>query len=106
MNSDNLFHISQYGFRQKHSTEYATLELVDRIGKKLDRKTKPISIFLDLSKAFDTLNHNITAQKLKYYVVEGNTLSWFISYLENRKHALKYNNNTSEWRDIDIGVPQ
>ena len=106
MNSNNLFHISQYGFRQKHSTEYAALELVDRIGKELDRKTKPISIFLDLSKAFDTLNHNIMAQKLKYYGVEGNTLSWFISYLENRKQALKYNNNTSEWRDIDTGVPQ
>ena len=46
------------------------------------------------------------AQKLKYYGVEGNTLSWFISYLEKRKQALKYNDNTSEWRDIDTGVPQ
>ena len=46
------------------------------------------------------------AQKLKYYDVEGNTLSLIISYLKNEKQALKYNNNTSEWRNIDTRVPQ
>jgi hypothetical protein len=106
MNSNNLFHISQYGFRQGHSTELAALELVDRIGKDLDKKKIPISIFLDLSKAFDTLDHEILLKKLRYYGMDEIALQWFKSYLTNRKQALKYNETLSEWREIKTGVPQ
>ncbi len=71
--NNQLFLNSQYGFRQGHSTEMASLELVDRIAKDIDAKKTPFSIFLDLSKAFDTLDHGILIEKLKYYGINGIT---------------------------------
>ena len=62
---NKLFHDNQYGFRTGLSTEYATIELTDRIISNMDRNEIPFSIFLDLSKAFDTLDHTILLQKLK-----------------------------------------
>ena len=58
-NKNNLLYKSQYGFRTLHSTELASLEIIDIIGKDLDNGKLPIGVFLDLSKAFDTLDHNI-----------------------------------------------
>ena len=106
MTNNNLLTMSQYGFRKGHSTELAALELVDRIGKDLDNKTTPISVFLDLSKAFDTLDHKILITKLKYYGIESNGIDWFISYLSNRKQCLKYGSTLSQWQTITTGVPQ
>ena len=77
---NGLFYDGQYGFRENHSTEMATVELIDRIISALDDKQLPISIFMDLSKAFDTLNHDILLDKLTYYGVEGTALQWFDSY--------------------------
>ena len=105
-NANNLFLNSQYGFRKGHSTELASLELVDRISKDLDNKKTPISIFLDLSKAFDTLNHDILIKKLSYYGIKGLALDWFKSYLTGRKQTLKYNNTMSQIIEIKTGVPQ
>ena len=58
-------------FREKHSTQHAALELIDRIAQELDRGNIPINIYIDLSKAFDTLNHEILISKLKYYGING-----------------------------------
>ena len=63
---NNYFHDGQYGFREKHSTELATVELMDRIIAALNEKFLPILIFMDLSKAFDTLDHVILLAKLRY----------------------------------------
>ena len=106
MNTNNLLNASQYGFRKAHSTELAALEMVDRIGKELDSNKTPISIFLDLSKAFDTLDHEILITKLHYYGMDELTLAWFKSYLSNRKQALRFNDTLSEWENISTGVPQ
>ena len=60
----------QYGFRKEHSTECAALELIDRILTYMDKKEIPVNIYLDLSKAFGTLDHTILIYKLEYYGVK------------------------------------
>ena len=101
-----LFFDNQYGFRPNHSTEYASLELVDRIITKMDRNYLPISIFLDLSKAFDTIDHSILLNKLRHYGLDGKTLLLFKSYLNNRKQYTEFDDTTSETSLIKVGVPQ
>ena len=96
----------QYGFRPKHSTEYAALELIDRIITQLDKDEIPINIYLDLSKAFDTIDHIILIDKLKYYGVHGTNLNLFSSYLENRKQYPEIDNIKSNMLQITTGVPQ
>ena len=68
---NNLIYDSQYGFRQLHSTELAALEITDRLTQNMDNGKISITIYLDLSKAFDTLNHNILIEKLNYYGIRG-----------------------------------
>ena len=102
----DLLYQSQYGFRRFHSTELAALELTDRIRQQIDQKKVPFSVFLDLSKAFDTLNHDILLTKLHYYGIKGTSLSWFTSYLENRYQYVEYNGTSSSLKEIETGVPQ
>ena len=103
---EKLFYISQYGFRKDHSTEYACIEFLDRIMKDLDQGKTPISIFIDLSKAFDTINHHILIDKLKYYGLDNNSVQWFHSYLSNRNQLFVIENTFSDKRHISTGVPQ
>ena len=78
---NKLLFDNQYGFRTKHSTEHAALELIDIIINTMDTNEIPLNIFLDLSKAFDTIDHTILLNKLKYYGLKGSTLNLFESYL-------------------------
>ncbi len=103
---NKLFYNSQYGFRTEHSTEYAALELIDRVLVEMDKNDMPINIFLDLSKAFDTLDHNILLHKLSYYGVKGIALNLFESYLTNRKQFVQIDDIKSETLTIKTGVPQ
>lgn len=103
---NNLFYKSQYGFRDEHNTELASIELIDRIMSSFEKKHSPIAIYMDLSKAFDTLDHKILLNKLKYYGINGNELKWFESYLKNRKQYVEINNTRSENKNISTGVPQ
>ena len=103
---NNLFYTSQYGYRKGHSTELAALELADRISHHLDKGDIPIAIFLDLSKAFDTLDHKILLSKLNYYGVKGTALKWFESYLTNRTQYVIYESTKSHKLTITTGVPQ
>ena len=96
----------QYGFRENKSTEFAIIELTNKITKAIDRGEYTIGIFLDLSKAFDTINHNILAQKLDHYGVRGISNLWFQNYLTTRKQIVKYNQNRSDEMVIESGVPQ
>ena len=70
---------SQYRFRKHYSTELAALELTNRIRHEIDQKKVPFAVFLDLSKACDTLNHDILLTKLKYYGIKNTPLDWFKS---------------------------
>ena len=96
----------QYGFRKKHSTELAVVELANDIAEAIDAKQTTIWIFIDLSKAFDTLNHTILLKKLEHCGVRGIPLIWFTSYLENRMQYVIYNNSISKKCNIVTGVPQ
>ena len=101
-----LFYTSQYGFRSAHSTEHAMLENIDRITTLIETGSLPLNIFLDLSKAFDTLDHNILKYKLSYYGVSGKALDLCSDYLSNRKQYVFFNNATSTQLNISTGVPQ
>ena len=102
----SLFYSAQYGFREGHSTELAALELVDRITLGMDKMNTPISIFLDLSKAFDTLNHSILLEKLQYYGIVGTAFDLMKSYLTNRQQFVEVDNTESQMLPLNTGVPQ
>ena len=81
LEKNNIFFDKQFGFRNKYSTEHAILNIVDKIQRAIDGKEFSCGIFLDLSKAFDTVNHAILIKKLEYYGVRGIPNNWFSSYL-------------------------
>ena len=106
LKENKLLYISQYGFRGDHSTELASLELIDRVHADLDNKKCPVAVFMDLSKAFDTLDHDILLHKLDRYGIKDRELSWFRSYLIGRKQFVDIDGTHSGLLDIKTGVPQ
>ena len=105
----NLFHTSQYGYRKGHSTELAALELVDRVSKALDAKKSSqhcLAIFMDLSKAFDTLDHSILLRKLAHYGLGPLSCKLIDSYLSHREQYVQLENAASSRLPISTGVPQ
>ena len=83
----------------------AVIELVNKVTSAAERNESTLGIFLDLSKAFDTIDHDILYE-LEYYDFRGTVLDWFTSYLENRKQFVKYQSCESEYENIKYGVPQ
>ena len=104
--TNKLFYGSQYGFRKRHSTEFAALELVDKLLNMMDKGQVPLGIFLDLSKAFDTLDHKIMIKKLEFYGVSDGPGKLLESYLSNRKQYVVFDDINSQVLDIKTGVPQ
>ena len=88
-NNDLIFK-TQYGFRKNHSTEFASLHLTDYLNFKMDQMSTPLSIFLDLSKAFDTLDHKILLSTLKHYGINGISYNLLSTYLTNRKQYVQF----------------
>ena len=84
----------------------ALIDLVDNISKNIDDGNYRIGIFLDLSKAFYTIDHTILLDKLCHYGIRGVTLNWFKHYLNDRKQFVSYNNTTSVSMKVTCGVPQ
>ena len=78
----------QFGFRSKHSTDHAILSIVDKIQKAIDERNYSCGIFLDLSKAFDTVNHKILLGKLEHYGIRGIANDWFKSYLTDHQQVV------------------
>ena len=103
---NDVYFNHQYGFRESHSTEQAAMELIDRVILQLDNKNLPLTLFMDLSKAFDTINHDILLHKLNYYGIHDKPFSLLKSYLTNRKQYVEINNTKSDNIDITTGVPQ
>ena len=101
-----VFYKRQFGFRKNHFTSHAIITLVERVSKTLDTGIYVVGVFMDLKKAFDTVDRNIILAKLKQYGIRGNTHRWFESYLSNRKQYVEYNNFKSDTKSITHGVPQ
>ena len=103
---NNILSDQQFGFRKKLSTEMALLSAVDKITQAIDNKEHTIGLFLDLKKAFDTVNLSILLNKLERVGIRGNPLLWFRSYLTQRTQSVKYGNTISTPRVVTTGVPQ
>ena len=103
----SILYKHQYGFRSKHSTIHPTLHLLKYILDVNDKETKDVTlgVFIDLSKAFDSINHDILLHKLHFYGIRGICNMWFSSYLTNRKQYIELNDEKSSLINITCGVP-
>ena len=106
INTNEILYKHQFGFRPNHSTNIAHITLIDRIMKLLDNGDVVLGVFLDFSKAFDTVNHDILLRKLYRYGIRGIPHQWFSSYLKNRKQYVSFNGISSSSLSINCGVPQ
>ena len=105
--SNNLLYEKQFGFQNNNSTEYAIVQLAKEIHESFDQNEFTLGVFVDLSKAFDTVNHDILLTKLEYFGLKNNYLNWFKSYLSNRQQFVSYGDkNKSNNENINCGVPQ
>ena len=102
----NLLSEAQFGFRKNHSTATCILRLLDTIYTGMENGMMTGVIFLDLKKAFDTVNHCILLNKLRTFGISQKTIDWFRSYLTGRFQAVKHRGVTSEYLEITCGVPQ
>jgi len=93
---NNIMYNGQYGFRENHSTALALMELIEEITSNLDNKLVTTGVFIDLKKAFDTIDHSILIRKLCHYGVRGIASSWIKDYLSNRSQFFVYNGMSSE----------
>ena len=103
----NILYSKQFGFQRNNSTEHAIIQLYDQICESFEQNKFTLGVFIDFSKAFDTVDHHILIEKLLHYGVKGNNLKWFSSYLTNRKQfILYYENQKSSTLVIKCAVPQ
>ena len=106
LQSNKCLFLKQFGFRNKYSTTHALIDITETIRKAIDNGEFACGVFLDLQKAFDTVNHIILLKKPEHYGVRGHALKWFHSYLTNRKQFTRVDNTDSDIREVSYGVPQ
>ena len=106
MDKHNLICKHQFGFRSKHSTQHAVISLVNNITNSLDSSNIVIGVFLDLKKAFDTVDHAILLKKLYSYGIRGKAHKWLTSYLTGRTQYVVYDGHKSSTLNMTCGVPQ
>ena len=103
---NNVLSENQFGFRKKHSTYMPVSLIIDNITECLENGGKVIGLYLDLKKAFDTVNKEILLNKLYFLGIRGKLLKIITSYLENRVQKVGIKNSLSDSKNINIGVPQ
>ena len=101
-----LFSTLLTGFRKNQNTQHSLLKMLELWKEALDQRISVSAIFMDLSKAFDTLNHDLLLAKLEAYGFSENSIGYIQSYLGNCLQRTNVNNNFSLWKDIFTGVPQ
>lgn len=106
LESNKLLSKNQYGFRPGIGTENALYHTTQFIYRELDYSNKVIAVFLDLTKAFDTVNHNILFQIFPNFGINNQSFNWFKSYLTNRQQMVKISDITGQVGSVEYGVPQ
>ena len=106
LDENNLICEKQYGFRKNHSTEYAALHIVDFLNYQLDANRMPVNVYLDLSKAFDSLLHKILPDKTKHLGIAGIAYKLLQSYLLNCQQYVAFKNCRSDLKFINNGDSQ
>jgi len=108
LNSNDILYKHQYGFREQHSTIHPVIHLINQcaLANNCTPKQHTLSIFCDLSKAFEVINTNTLLNKLNYYGIRGVANEWFADYLSNRSQYVKIDKTKSDIEFINCGVPQ
>ena len=106
LQANNILYDFQFGFSKNYSTTFALVDVVDNVYKHLDDGKLGVGIYLDLQKAFDTVNHRILLRKLYHYGIRGVVHEWFQSYLDNRQQFTCISGIRSTLANITCGVPQ
>ena len=106
LNKHSILHEHQYGFRENHSTDMALLQLVEKIYTAINNNKYALGIFLDLSKAFDSVDHTILLSKLHRYGFHDISYIWLVNYVSNREQFVYVNGCTSSRAQLTYGVPQ
>lgn len=106
LDNNNFFYKFQFGFRKKHNTSHAIVELINQIETNHKNKNHIMGIFLDLRKAFDLVNHDIMLSKLYHYGIRGESFNWLKTYLTGRTQCTFINNSKSTNLHTKIGLPQ
>ena len=104
--NNNLLHENQFGFQINNSNEHVMLQFNRNIAQNFGNGKFTLGVFIYLSKAFDTVDHQILLKKLKHYGAYEKTLTWLQSYLFQRKQYIENNNDIKYLLEIDYGVPQ
>ena len=105
LNNNNIYNL-QFGFRQQYSTSHVLINITEIIRKAFDDGNIGCRVFVDLQKAFDTVDHQILLAKLSHYGIRGVSNDWFKSYLSNRSRYVSINGYDSGFAAINCGVPQ
>ena len=106
LSQNHMFYPKQFGFQKSHSIEHAIIQLIDQINSSFEKNNFTLAVFIDLSKALNTVDHHILISKLQNYGVNGNNLHWFQSYLKNHNQCLNFTNKITTLSQITGGVPQ
>ena len=94
------------GFRKNHNTQHSLLKMLESFKEPLDKSNSVSAIFMEVTKAFDTLNHDLLFARLEAYGFSVNSLSYIHSYLNKHLQKTNVNNNDSLWKEIFTGVPK
>ena len=102
LTENNLLYCKQFGFQKG----YSILQLLEQINQSFEKNEFTFGVFVDLSKAFDTVDHQILLKKLEYYGIAGNNLRLFENYLKDRQQFVSFEHNSTKKVTVTCGVPQ
>ena len=106
LNKNNVIYNLQFGFRKQYSASHTLINITENIRKALEDGNIDCEVFVDLQKAFDTVDHKILLAKLNHYGICGVSNDWFKSYLSNRNQYVSINGYESGLAALNCGVPQ